>query len=89
MPDYFTLSNARRFYLSRESLRQTGWERINSSFKYHFLILCEELLRAHVISLILLTFQDYREKNRRSSLFNHLSTVSEAVGALGWVSVVS
>lgn len=28
-----------------------------------------------------------RDENRKSPLFNHLSTVSEAIGALGWVSV--
>ncbi|XP_028406083.1 adenylyl cyclase-associated protein 1-like [Dendronephthya gigantea] len=29
----------------------------------------------------------FRDQNRKSALFNHLSTVSEAIGALGWVSV--
>ena len=33
-------------------------------------------------------FQSFRDQNRKSALFNHLSTVSEAIGALGWVSVV-
>ncbi|CAG8641598.1 13917_t:CDS:2, partial [Funneliformis caledonium] len=28
---------------------------------------------------------DYKEKNRPSPFFNHLSTVSEGIGALGWV----
>ncbi|XP_055510510.1 adenylyl cyclase-associated protein 2 isoform X1 [Leucoraja erinacea] len=31
--------------------------------------------------------QDFREKNRGSKLFNHLSAVSESVAALGWVAV--
>lgn len=31
--------------------------------------------------------QDFREKNRGSKLFNNLSAVSEAIPALGWVSV--
>lgn len=31
--------------------------------------------------------QEYREKNRASKMFNHLSTISEAIPALGWVSV--
>ncbi|KAJ7319449.1 F-actin-capping protein subunit alpha [Desmophyllum pertusum] len=31
--------------------------------------------------------QNFREKNRGSKLFNHLSSVSEAIPALGWVSV--
>ncbi len=33
--------------------------------------------------------QNFREKNRGSSLFNHLSAVSESIPALGWVTVVS
>jgi len=31
--------------------------------------------------------QDFREKNRRSNQFNHLSAVSEAIPFLGWVAV--
>ncbi|CAH3143559.1 unnamed protein product [Pocillopora meandrina] len=31
--------------------------------------------------------QSFREKNRASKLFNHLSALSEAIPALGWVSV--
>lgn len=31
----------------------------------------------------------FREKNRGSKLFNHLSAVSESIQALGWVAVVS
>ena len=33
--------------------------------------------------------QDFREKNRRSIYFNHLSAISESIPALGWVTVVS
>lgn len=33
--------------------------------------------------------QDFREKNRRSIYFNHLSAISESIPALGWVAVVS
>ena len=33
--------------------------------------------------------QDFREKNRRSEFFNHLSALSESIPALGWVTVVS
>ena len=33
--------------------------------------------------------QDFREKNRRSAYFNHLSAISESIPALGWVTVVS
>lgn len=32
--------------------------------------------------------QNFREKNRASKFFNNLSAVSEAIPALGWVSVV-
>jgi adenylyl cyclase-associated protein len=31
--------------------------------------------------------QSFREKNRRSLFFNHLSAVSESIGAFGWISV--
>ena len=33
--------------------------------------------------------QEFREKNRRSTHFNHLSGISESIPALGWVAVVS
>lgn len=33
--------------------------------------------------------QAFREKNRRSNFFNHLSAISESIPALGWVAVVS
>lgn len=33
--------------------------------------------------------QDFREKNRASQYFNHLSAISESIPALGWVCVVS
>merc|ERR1712241_1165075 len=33
--------------------------------------------------------QDFREKNRRSIYFNHLSAISESIPALGWVAVVA
>ncbi|XP_063616538.1 adenylyl cyclase-associated protein 1 isoform X2 [Cydia splendana] len=32
--------------------------------------------------------QAYREKNRASKLFNHLSAISESIPALGWVAIV-
>ena len=32
--------------------------------------------------------QDFREKNRGSQYFNHLSTISESIPSLGWVTVV-
>jgi len=31
--------------------------------------------------------QEFREKNRRSDYFNHLSAISESIPALGWVAV--
>jgi adenylyl cyclase-associated protein len=33
--------------------------------------------------------QNFREKNRTSPFFNHLSAWSEGIPALGWVTVVS
>lgn len=33
--------------------------------------------------------QEFREKNRSSELFNHLSAISESIPALAWVTVVS
>lgn len=33
--------------------------------------------------------QEFREKHRTSSFFNHLSAISESIPALGWVAVVS
>lgn len=33
--------------------------------------------------------QTFREKNRGSTMFNHLSAVSESIPALGWIAVVS
>ena len=32
--------------------------------------------------------QSFRESNRRSEYFNHLSAISESIPALGWVAVV-
>jgi len=34
------------------------------------------------------SIQTFREKNRTSPLFNHLSAISESIPALGWVTVV-
>jgi adenylyl cyclase-associated protein len=31
--------------------------------------------------------QNFREKNRKSQLFNHLSAISESIGALGWLAI--
>lgn len=47
----------------------------------------QELLKptSENISII----QEYREKNRSSPFFNHLSAISESIPALGWVCVVS
>lgn len=35
------------------------------------------------------SIQEFREKNRSSKFFNHLSAISESIPALGWVTVVS
>lgn len=37
----------------------------------------------------IMAIQSFREKNRTSKYFNHLSAVSESIPALGWVCVVS
>ena len=39
--------------------------------------------------LCVYVFKEFREKNRRSPFFNHLSGISESIPAIGWVSVVS
>ncbi|XP_076457200.1 adenylyl cyclase-associated protein 1-like isoform X3 [Babylonia areolata] len=31
--------------------------------------------------------QDFREKNRRSAMFNQLSAISESIAALGWITI--
>lgn len=36
---------------------------------------------------IIAAIQDFREKNRASTFFNHLSAISESIPALGWVAV--
>ena len=36
---------------------------------------------------IIAEIQSFREKNRRSEYFNHLSAISESIPALGWVTV--
>jgi len=33
--------------------------------------------------------QQFRESHRSSSVFNHLSAISESIPALGWVAVVA
>lgn len=39
------------------------------------------------LSECIMSIQEFREKNRASSWFNHLSAISESIGALGWVTV--
>ncbi|KAJ0055337.1 hypothetical protein NL108_015990, partial [Boleophthalmus pectinirostris] len=39
------------------------------------------------VSKVVSQVQNFRESNRTSALFNHLSAVSESVGALGWITV--
>ncbi|XP_034235346.1 adenylyl cyclase-associated protein 1 [Thrips palmi] len=38
-------------------------------------------------SKLIMTIQEHREKKRPSPQFNHLSTISESISALGWVTV--
>jgi len=55
--------------------------------------LCKAPPQQQLISLLqpmsekISQIQEFRESNRRSALFNHLSTVSESISALGWVTV--
>lgn len=37
----------------------------------------------------IISIQEFRERNRTSQFFNHLSAISESIPALGWVAVVS
>jgi len=39
------------------------------------------------LSKVIGEIQSFREKNRKSEHFNHLSAISESIGALGWVTV--
>lgn len=41
------------------------------------------------MSKVIQQVQAFREQNRTSPQFNHLSAVSESVPALGWVAMVS
>uniref|UniRef100_A0A8C9TXG3 Adenylyl cyclase-associated protein n=1 Tax=Scleropages formosus TaxID=113540 RepID=A0A8C9TXG3_SCLFO len=41
------------------------------------------------LSSVIQQVQSFREQNRSSTFFNHLSAVSESVPALGWVAIVS
>ncbi|XP_042187722.1 adenylyl cyclase-associated protein 2 [Callorhinchus milii] len=63
----------------------------------HFLLMACKLQQPLQIEMTVLLkplsdkiqeIQNFREKNRGSKLFNHLSAVSESVAALGWVAVV-
>lgn len=45
------------------------------------------MLLSENIPFYLFIFQAFKEKNRASPLFNHLSTISESIGALGWIAV--
>ncbi|XP_063979487.1 adenylyl cyclase-associated protein 1 isoform X2 [Diachasmimorpha longicaudata] len=47
----------------------------------------EEMALLSPTSLQIQAIQEYREKNRGSQYFNHLSAISESIPALGWVAV--
>ncbi|XP_065574310.1 adenylyl cyclase-associated protein 2-like isoform X3 [Artemia franciscana] len=48
----------------------------------------EELVKILApVSELIQSIQDFREKNRKSAFFNHLSAISEGIPALGWVAV--
>jgi len=75
-------------------------ELVNQAFQaqLQYLQLASELKQpsqSQQISLLLPTsenicaIQEFREKNRTSEYFNHLSAISESIPALGWVTIVS
>ena len=77
------------FFFSRLSL-------ITSRDQRHFLIVASRSkapVEADLVKLLAPTsqaiqgIQSFREKNRTSPLFNHLSAISESIPALGWVTV--
>jgi len=39
------------------------------------------------LSKIIEEIQSFKDKNRKSEFFNHLSAISESIGALGWITV--
>ncbi|MEE6464875.1 hypothetical protein FKM82_006387 [Ascaphus truei] len=47
----------------------------------------EEALLLKPISEKILEIQTFREKNRGSKMFNHLSAISESIPALGWIAM--
>ncbi|XP_015119193.1 adenylyl cyclase-associated protein 1 [Diachasma alloeum] len=47
----------------------------------------EQMALLSPMSLQIHAIQEYREKNRGSQFFNHLSAISESIPALGWVAV--
>ncbi|XP_053322637.1 adenylyl cyclase-associated protein 2 [Spea bombifrons] len=47
----------------------------------------EETLILKPISERILEIQTFREKNRGSKMFNHLSAISESIPALGWIAM--
>ena len=52
-------------------------------YKREIIIICWWL----IIFYILILFKTFREKNRTSQLFNHLSGISESIGAFGWIAI--
>ena len=69
---------------------------ITSRDQRHFLIVASRSkapVEADLVKLLAPTsqaiqgIQSFREKNRTSPLFNHLSAISESIPALGWVTV--
>lgn len=47
----------------------------------------EQLALLAPLSTQIQQIQEFREKNRGSLFFNHLSAISESIPALGWVAV--
>lgn len=47
----------------------------------------EQISLLRPMSMQIQEIQEFRERNRGSSFFNHLSAISESIPALGWVAV--
>lgn len=70
------------FYLYLSYLRST----LTSTILYFFQDIIMELLQP--TSEKIMAVQNFVEDNMRSPFFNHISTVSQSIQALGWVVMV-
>lgn len=61
----------------------------SADFFILFILQNEVAILLKPISEKIQEIQTFRERNRGSNMFNHLSAVSESIPALGWVTIVS